>query len=290
MAPPARIVLDVSGLKATSKAAFQTLGSWAELVVTGEFFAEIFTHKQMGKHPGPEDPGSVLQEAFGFLRTAASVARLIVFDDPARFEIEHGLPGSEADLGEWETPSGHIPFNDQDHRMMKEVESEFRRLTCFTHPPGTEVHLDYLRGIQADQFWLSLSTMLSKPSGIEMIREVALERGKTQASTLGWCLSPGFVPGPGWFWYGYWRAHLAFVTWKYWAYGDSHPPDDNASNPVFDWLCVAQVAICDGILSNDSKHVLPMAWACWPEKRELILTYDQGSKNVVKYCPPWEKQ
>jgi hypothetical protein len=46
------------------------------------------------------------------------------------------------------------------------------------------------------------------------------------------------------------------------------------------------MAVCDGLLASD-KTLLNMGWACWPEKRDSLYTYDPESREIVSYKPDW---
>ncbi len=81
---------------------------------------------------------------------------------------------------------------------------------------------------------------------------------------------------------------LCYAMWKYAWYGDNVPEPSKPANPSYDMLYVAHMALCDGLLSNDT-IMLNAAWACWPEKRDGLLTYEQEKKAIVPYEPSWEK-
>ena len=91
-------------------------------------------------------------------------------------------------------------------------------------------------------------------------------------------------PDRGWLTYGLELVSRGLRHWKYGLYGDDRPhkPD----NLVCDLHYVGFMAIADGILSHDA-HLLKLAWAIWPEKRNHIYDFRPDEKQLLRFEPPW---
>ncbi|MCK4626745.1 MAG: hypothetical protein KAV00_15645 [Phycisphaerae bacterium] len=119
------------------------------------------------------------------------------------------------------------------------------------------------------------------------IRNDAITFFSQMAQHNGWSVSKSFCPDRHWLTFGASLAKFAYITWKYARRGDEHAEPSKPANPSYDMIFVAHMAICDGLLSGD-KTMLNIAWACWPEKRKDIYTYDSVNVKIVPYAPEWE--
>ena len=130
---------------------------------------------------------------------------------------------------------------------------------------------------------------LSLESNLQMVtpflaktKEVILNHAKSQ----GIPVSPGFIPGPGWYTYGRALTCYAFAFWKLATYGNKPAQPKQPANPIFDMAYLACVSIADGILSGD-KILKKIAWACFPEKRDHIYEFaNEGNSTFVRRFVP----
>lgn len=158
---------------------------------------------------------------------------------------------------------------------------EMSQIKCH---PGDRDRLSELQQLPSDKtFYAYLSAHLSKYAGTAT--------GKidwtTEALPPAVEASPSFRPRPGWFSYSIDLVAEASLIWKLKKYGDS--PAGEAKKPEnfgADLFYIAYVGVANGLLACDRK-MLDLAWACWPEKRENIYTYDQERKELAGYKPRW---
>ncbi len=101
-------------------------------------------------------------------------------------------------------------------------------------------------------------------------------------------LNPHFHLRAGMFCSGLALAAEGFYCLKLWRYGDS-PADPKKPDNYGDMQILAYVDVCDGIISND-KWMLGVAWACWPKKRDWLLTYDSSSRSLRRFRPFLEEK
>lgn len=279
-----RIMLDCSALRGASSAAFSTVSLQFEFVITDKTFVELYTHDldAGGNAAAAED------EAARFLSQVATSARVVMYDvDLIRFEIERGVSGRAAPV----TPMPSDPFNTVPRLQPDELEQmllvseEVGKLWDFKVPPGCEDVGRQLRNCSADwDLWPLVSSLLWNSIRVRDTQEAAFDDRVRRTRESDWTVSNNFCPQPDWITFGWEHVHRAYIYWKYARYGDEQPSD--SPNVSFDMSYAAHMAVCDGLLASD-KTLLKMGWACWPEKRDSLYTYDPRRGEIVPYKPQW---
>lgn len=137
------------------------------------------------------------------------------------------------------------------------------------------------------QFYVWLEGAVARDSwDLSGIRN--LEKWSELAASHGVQMSSDFQIARGWFCYGWDVAGIATLKYRLWTRLDGPMSKVKPECFGFDAQYLAHLSITDGILSNDAM-VLGLAWACWPEKRQHIYTYDQESKTIKPFVPEWEE-
>ncbi|GEM_PF-5839623 len=188
--------------------------------------------------------------------------------------------GEVRNIEDYLTPELLAASLDQDERYR-------RLLFSMPGPFDSRVYAE-LEGVGEEVFFTDClrRDLLSE----EAMARVAAEtkRGHSEKTEQGGGeVSSAFCPDKSWYAFGILLAHKAFLLWKWWKYGEQAPGVKEAANRIYDLYYLGFMAISDGLLSCDD-HMLKMAWALWPEKRDSIYRYDMASRDIVRFVPKWE--
>ena len=164
---------------------------------------------------------------------------------------------------------------------MAEQSEHWAQVVSIPHNPRYEAEFQKLQNVPELEFWPWLSTNMV----YEVIVARTIEVFRSKAGKCGLDISGGFKPTRDWFCYGLVLASDAFFLWKCRFVGDGSPT--KADHCFHDIGYLACMALADGLMSCD-KVLLNLAWACWPEKRDCIYSYDSMNKRVCQYRPDWE--
>lgn len=286
-----RIVLDMSVLVGVNQHVSQALRDLRdlELVVTVNLFEELYTHEENFEPYSRDHASANAYKRLSQVCTAVPVIQSSI--DPIRFEIENGRSASTAarynKLSLPESPQDLQDLSEPELQIMLARKKEMGELWKFKHPRECEQAYMALRNLGEDKnLWPRLVKELQKPKTAEEIRKVTIERAHSYAMPRGLTVRETFAPDRSWLSFGFVMTEYVYMMWKYARHGDETPADP--ANTSYDMTYIAHMAICDGILSCD-KTLLNMAWTCWFDKRENILTYDSEEKRIITYKPDWEK-
>jgi len=283
-----RIMLDCSVLRGASSAAFSTVSPQFEFVITDKTFVELYTHNL-------DNGGNVAEaedEAARYLSQVAASARVVMYDvDLIRFEIERGVSGRAATITDpittmpSDSPNAIPRLQPDELQHMLMVSKEVGTLWDFEVPSEFEEVGRQFRKCSADRdLWPFISSRLWDSNKVRDTQEVAFYHFGRRARESDWTVSNNFCPQPDWITFGWMHVYRAYIYWKYARHGDEQPSD--SPNVSFDMSYAAHMAVCDGLLASD-KTLLNMGWACWPEKRDSLYTYDPESRKIVSYKPAW---
>ena len=170
---------------------------------------------------------------------------------------------------------------------MREREGFLAKMWDFKHPPECDAAFQDLRRMQSDkELWPHMTELLSNVDVINHVQDSCVASFIEMGGHQGWRVSNNFCPDREWLTFGARLTQFGYMCWKYARHGDEIPEPASPANPSYDMIYVAYMAICDGILTNDAT-LLNIAWACWPEKRDSLMKYDQSKNAVVPYKPSW---
>lgn len=99
---------------------------------------------------------------------------------------------------------------------------------------------------------------------------------------------PDFEIVPGYLCFGMSLIQKAAWYWAHWLRDEGPIDMHNPPNTFYDAVGVAYMSIADGLVAKD-EDMLHFAWACWPEKREHIYTYNQDTREIERFVPEWER-
>ena len=170
-------------------------------------------------------------------------------------------------------------------QQMLLVSEDVGKLWDFKVPPGFEEAGRQLRERREDRdLWPFISSQLWDSNKVRDTQEAAFDNFVRRARESDWKVSNNFCPQPDWITFGWEHVHRAYIYWKYARHGDGQP--SVSPNVSFDMSYAAHMSVCDGLLSSD-KTLLNMGWACWPEKRDSLYTYEPERQEIVPYKPHW---
>ena len=280
-----RLVLDTSAIKGTSRLAFEACEGRYEFLVSENLFVELFTHREK-KEAFSKDHAAL--KTFEYIKKTASIP-ILTPDDPVRFEVEEGRSARECPHKELGIPSDLFGPSDAELARVREREKFLGTQLDFKHPPECDVAYQELRRMNSDkELWPRIAEILNNVDLITWVRDRCVTSLMETADRQGWKVSNNFCPDREWLTFGAELVRAGYMFWKYARHGDDVPQPSSPANPTYDMLNVAHMAICDGLLSAE-KTMLNIAWACWPEKRDSLVTYDQSKKAIVPYEPSWQK-
>ena len=270
-----RMILDKSAAQGAAQGVLREAKSRFRFYLTDPLYYEMYT-----------DTTSVRPTLFAKVMTEIGDEWLPMSRDVIKYEIEEGFPGSLLfDLpGARRTLSdSYEPTNDAE---IAAYEKHITQLGQVVHDPLDEKDYVQTRRIQSAKALFERIEI--GPESVKLLSDRAEKNWRRFARENGLQASIGFIPRPGWFCYGLEAAGQAFLHWKLWACGDAPADPRHPANPGFDLEYVAYASLVDGLVSNDNL-VLPLAWACWPEKREDIYTYNKEKREICRFVPKWER-
>ncbi len=274
------LVLDSSALRAIPKTVFDQMTGDYQLLITQELGEELYTHtRKQSKHSTVDSS----QYAYHLLAKIINSGQRLS-DDYIRYEVEQNLSSRTIPREKLVIPTDvPIPSNDEVSMMLKK-ENAAKNYFSFEHPQEyEEVYRRLQEKHKDEELWPMIAETLASERGFKCIQTEAIQRFSQYAEKNNWNISLSFSPNRDWYTFGTMVAHYAYCTWKYAKHGDQALPEPNHA---FDMKYIAHIAIADGLLSCD-KNMLNVAWACFPEKRKNIMTYDHEAKKIVTYCPSW---
>ncbi len=293
-----RVVIDVSALKNIGKnrKAFEEVPGDLAFLVLDIVWDELSTHG-VETRSGSLDPNEIPK----WLGTLSRSSKAIEFaEDPFLFEMNENRSARTAPVRE---VGPMIEIRDRSQLEIPEVKAEldqllqshniaFKFADSLRQPSSAEKAeslRDFLRrkymSANSKDFYIWLSGFLSNERSIQISRERARESCRRRAKEMGQHLPDHFLPGTDWIWYASEKIQFAYYLW---TQAKDVPARKTKANDAFDMKYVSYLGICDGLLSNDHRSgLLRLAWACWPEKRENLLTY--SNRKIVHYLPPWEQ-
>ncbi len=277
-----RLVLDASGIRATSKQAFEACRGQYELLVDENLVVELYTHREKKEAFSKEQ---AIRKAFEYFNKITSLP-ILKPNDPVRFEVEEGRSARECPHN---CVLGLFQPSDADMERMRENESVLAKTFDFKHPSEHDADFQYFRHIRSnEELWPSMTERLNSVNRINSIRDRSIAYLMEWGRNRGWKVRNNYCPDREWWTFGAELTRLGYLWWKYARHGDNIPEPASPANSSYDMFHVAHMAICDGLLSTD-KTMLNIAWACWPEKRDGLVTYDQSKNAIVPYEPSWQK-
>ena len=280
-----RLVLDASGIRGTSRSAFEACKGQYELLAIEDLFVELYTHCEKGESFSKEQAS---MEAHKYFTNAASLP-ILRPHDPVRFEVEEGRSARECPHDKFRVPSEPFQPSDVDLAHMRVREGFLGTFWDYRHPPECGAAFHDGRRLQSDkELWPHMTESLNNDGTINLVRENAVACFMEMGGYRGWTVSNSFCPDRQWLTFGAILAWFGYIRWKQARHGDNIPQRASPANPSYDMVHVAHMAICDGLLSTDPT-MLNIAWACWPEKRDGLMTYDHSRKAIVPYEPSWQK-
>lgn len=207
-------------------------------------------------------------------------------DDALKWEITEGSSARFAPRMPLQGPLGLHELLDgktvQDCLAFDSAKASFASFAAPVRSESDKKVLADHRKIREEDFFCRLAHGLGPAKSPAEIRKTVVGLAQEGEKRHGWKKSPYFFPRKDWFIYGIALAHMVYLPWKLWKYGNDAP--SKAANAAYDLYYIGFMAIADGLLSSD-KNMLKLAWAMWPDKRQHICEYKD--EKVGAFVPIW---
>ena len=283
------LVLDKSVVQAARRGVLSSLRGDFEFLLTGTLLHEMGTQglaERDGLLPHEEvrlDQGI----RTNFIRTIEEAGnRWIASDDALRWEVEEGRSARYAPRRSLKVVPCIGMLSDTQRMDCLSEDQQMGLLVSVSHAVGDGGAFAAVRRLSKSEFYAWIETNCSPGAADDPVATEARDLFAAVAKCKGLQVSSNFRPRRDWLAFGLIHSWKSFLAWKFWKYGDDAPDRKKPANPYRDIIYRAFVSIADGLLSAD-KDLLRLTWACWPEKRDSIYSYDMTSHAVVLFEPDW---
>ena len=286
------VVLDKSVLKGATDGVLASYGEHFRYVLTDILFDEIVTEG------GAENAADVaMRDASLRSMIDANLGRIVGETDNAWYFTRDALT-YELETGRSARLSPQVTYgNLLEYRSVVRDET-WNRIAEQERMHAQLMNLEGFEDAQARTIE-DLATVQGRRAFFTMLADQLLDRPtlcvqcvkdwEDLASEHGIAICPGFALHESLLCYGSSLVSRAHWFWKCWARKERPADSAKPPNPFYDAVQIAYVAICDGLLAGD-RGMLHMAWACWPNKREHLYTYDDVRLQIERFDPDWVRK